>query len=369
MDNETARPRLVFVCQALHSFVKDDIALLEERFDVRVFQFNADRFSTRVGRLAGVVYYALKQLVWLLRELPRADVVFGWFAGYHAALPVMLAKRFGRPSVVVLAGTDSNWLPELGYGVYDSRWQAPLTRLVLRNATMLLPVADALIYAENRYATWPETRANGVRAHTPDLTTPARVIPFGYDPDDWQMGADEREPVVCTVAFLSSHRTLRVKGVDLLFEAARELPGVSFQVVGVAESFKAEVRKQYAPPENVELLPPRPRDELSAVYSKASVYAQLSRTEGMPNVLCEAMLCGCIPVGSSVAGIPATIGEAGIIVDTPEPSGIARAVEQALAAASPEMRRTARRRIAGHFSRRQRQEALSKVITSLLSSR
>ena len=41
---------------------------------------------------------------------------------------------------------------------------------------------------------------------------------------------------------------------------------------------------------------------------------QLSISEGFPNSLCEAMLCECIPIGSSVGGIPNIIDKAGYII-------------------------------------------------------
>ena len=350
------RPRLLFICLAFTSFVKDDLALLREHYDVRVFHFDANRFSSRAGRLLGVAYYGVKQFLWLLRELPRADLVFGWFAGYHLVLPVLLARGTGKPAAVALGGTDSNWLPELGYGVYDSPWQAPLARWVLRKASLLLPVAEALMYSESRYATWPKRRANGVRAHVPELKTPFEVVPFGYDPSAWPMGPLDREPVVSTVALIASERTLRVKGVDILFEVARELPDITFQVVGVAEAYAPEAQSYFDPPPNVRLLPPRSRHELPAAYAASSVYVQLSRTEGMPNVLCEAMLCGCIPVGSDAAGIPHVIGEAGFVVDEPDASAIAGTIKEALSQ-GPEARRRARRRIEESFpvARRRKQ--------------
>ena len=37
-------------------------------------------------------------------------------------------------------------------------------------------------------------------------------------------------------------------------------------------------------------------------------------SEGFPNALCEAMLCGCIPIGSNVASIPHIIGDKGYIL-------------------------------------------------------
>ena len=36
----------------------------------------------------------------------------------------------------------------------------------------------------------------------------------------------------------------------------------------------------------------------------------------IPNSVCEAMLCGCLPIGSRVFGIPDIIGNTGILFDT-----------------------------------------------------
>ena len=362
MSASPRRPRLLFVYQQPTSFVKDDLALLRERYDVRAFAFDANRFSTRTGRLGGLLGYGAWELAWLLRELPRADLVFGWFADYHLALPALLARRFGVPLAVVSAGMDANHLPELNYGTFQQGWRAALARLVCRRAAVLLPVAQALVYAETRYATWPDARPQGLRARVPNLKTPCTVIPFGFEAVDWPAGPAKRPPVVATVALIGDDRTLRVKGVDLLFEAARRLPNVRFQVVGMAETLMPFVRETYAPPPNVALLPPRPRAELPAVYGGASVYAQLSRTEGMPNVLCEAMLCGCVPVGSAVAGIPEVIGAAGFVVERPEPARLAAVLREALDAATPEARQQARRRIRERFSREQRRQALVTVL-------
>ena len=366
MTGSSDKPRLLFICLGLSSFVKEDIKLLGEQYDVRVFVFDANRFSSKLGHLFGLIYYGLKQFLWLLRELPHARLVYGWFADYHVLLPVLMAKWFDRPSVIPLAGFDTMALPTLDYGVFHSSWRAPIARMVLRNASLLLPVSETMMKSTNEYSEYPRPSTNGVRHFVRDLLTPHEVLPFGYDPNKWRAGPEERNRSICTVGYVSRDRTLRRKGVDLLIEAARSLPDTTFRIVGIDEAAQAQIRTRYRPPNNVELLSPVPREELAAIYGQSTVYAQVSRAEGQPNVLCEAMCCGCIPVGSPVFGIPETIGETGYVVERPEPKHIAAVLEKALSEASPERHRAARERIASTYTLSRRGLRLHAIIDELL---
>jgi glycosyltransferase involved in cell wall biosynthesis len=342
------------------SFVRDDVELLGERYDVRTFAFEAGRPSDRYGHARAVLRGWATQRAWLREEAPRAAAILTWFADYHAVLPVRAGRRFGVPTAVVLGGFDTTCLPALGYGVFASRWRAPLARYALCRADLLLPVAEALIASENAFATWPTPTRQGIRAHAPRCTTPCAVVPTGYDPAAWPMGPAERGATVCTVAFVGSERTLQLKGIDLVFAVAEQMPDVSFSVVGVDTGFQEVLMRRFSVTENVRLLPPRPREALAEVYAGHAVYVQLSRSEGLPNVLCEAMLCGCIPVGSAVGGIPEIIGETGYVVDVPQPAAIAAGIRKALGA-GPEARRAARERITGRYTLARRKEALHSV--------
>jgi len=354
-------PRLLFIYKKSMPFVEEDRALLQEHYDVRTFCFDAAQTKT----ILGLMTLFLRQLIWLLRELPEADVMYGWFGDQHLFLPALLGRVHGVPLAVPIAGFDAIHLPELNYGVYDSVWRAPLVKAVYRLSEKLLPVSETLIYSENRYSSYPDIRPNGVKAHVPTVTTPYEVIPFGYDAEEWPMGPDERGPVVCTVGFMPDDRTFRRKGGDLFIEAARRMPEVHFEIVGVPAERHGPIERAYELPPNVQLRTPVPRTDLSDVYGHASVYAQLSRAEGQPNVLSESMCCGCIPVGSAVFGIPETIGDTGYVVETPELETIVTTIETALQEGTPERRHQARRRIVERFSLDQRRQRILKALRPL----
>lgn len=338
------------------TFIEDDRKLLTESYRVEEFHFGDGKENTPLGLLRR--WWA--QYRWLRREISGAKAVLGWFADYHMVLPVWMARRRGIPVLVVLGGFDCHNLPELGYGVFAS-WRAPLARYVLRRASVLLPVTETLIRSENEYTRWPERRVDGIAVNVPGIRTPVVPLHTAYRLEDWPLGPAERERVVTTVAFIDSERTLKVKGVDVLIEAARLMPDTVFRIVGVPETAATWLTERYQPSPNVRLEPPRPRSELAGVYAESAVYAQLSRTEGVPNVLCEAMLCGCIPVGSPVSGIPEAIGTAGLLVERPEPAHIADVLRQALTTPTAGRAR-ARQHIIDHFRLDIRRDTLLDLI-------
>jgi len=356
----SSSPRVLFIYLKETSFVQEDWILLEENYDVRAFHFDAEEATS----IWGLLRLWIRQFIWLCRELPEAELTVCWFADHHALLPVLLAEWFGVPSAVILGGMDCNWLPEYNYGVWDSRWRAPLVRIVVRHASLLPTVSSSLVESEETYSNWPESRQNGIRVHVPTLDTPHPVIPIGFDPSVWPEGPPERSRQVTTVALIDSWRTFRIKGIDLLLAAATRLPESNVQVVGISSEFAGRLVGECAVPSNVDFHPPRPRGELREVYQKTSVYAQLSRVEAFGLVVGEAMLSGCIPVVSNVGQLPDLVGETGVIVERPDPDAIATAVDQAFSA-TPDARQQARSRIETRFPRRRRRNELLGVLEKL----
>jgi glycosyltransferase involved in cell wall biosynthesis len=335
----------------------EDLRILEKLGVLNTFHFKASK------SIFSLVWNFFHQFLWLIGNIRNTDLIYCWFSDYHSLLPTIFAHYTGKPIFIVNGGFDTVSNKELGYGIFCSAWRAPIGKYVLRNATLLLPVDKSLISSGSISKYWGESYPNGIMHHIPKLTTPWEELPTGYDPILWDHGSMERERIVSTVAFVSNHRTALIKGWDLFISAAKLLPKFQFRIVGCSDDFSKKLSEKYSLPENLHIIPPKPREELKDIYQNTSVYLQLSRSEGLPNVLCEAMLSGCVPIGSPVFGIPKLIGDAGFIAKKPDPILIAELVKKAHDQAS-HFRSKARSQIIDNFSLEKRSILLERIIFS-----
>ncbi len=324
--------RIVLFSTVYPPFVAEDEKMLLRHYDLRT-----------------VIRSGPGALVALLFAIARCDLVLTWFGSVYSAMNTLLAHMLHKPSVVVIGGVDAAREREIGYGIWLSSWRVPMLRYAFRKADRLLVVDPSLGEAAKKLAAY-EGR---------NIT----YLPTGYDAAEWPPGSGERDAVVLTVASCDTPLRLRVKGIDVLMEAAQQMPGVRFRLIGVERRLLDDLPGGV--PGNVEVLPLLPRRRLAAEYARAKVYCQPSFTEGLPNTLCEAMLCGCIPVGTIVGGIPTAIGQTGFLVRRGDISGLMDAIRTAMI--SPEAKgREARQRIIADFGLENRERGLCDVIEGLL---
>jgi glycosyltransferase involved in cell wall biosynthesis len=168
---------------------------------------------------------------------------------------------------------------------------------------------------------------------------------------------------VITVAACADAPRLLAKGVDFLVRCAEKMPDVKFTVVGT--SAETALRAGISGMENVEFIPYSTRQELAEYYRSSRVYFLPSATEGMPNSLCEAMLCGCIPVATEVGAVPEILGETGFRIKHGDTDAAVHALRSALArpASSGD---AARQRILDNFLIARRESELLKTIAEVL---
>ncbi len=322
------RPHILFTSTFHSSFIDEDIQILRRNYDV--------------SAVVAKGWSAPIRFIW---HLFTADVTFSWFASMYSCLLVFAARLLGKKSIIILGGVDVAKERELQYGIWNSRWKAPFIRYGIIHAGAVLAVDEFLKTEAMRLARYPGE----------NITT----VPTGYDPEYWKP-AGEKERIVLTVAACPDMLRVKLKGIDTLVSIARQLSKVRFMIIGISPHVVAALNV----PSNVECRPFSSRDEVRGAYQRAKVYCQLSYREGLPNSLCEAMLCECIPVGTRVGGIPTAIGGTGVIVDYGNEQQAADAIRRSLNL-PPEDGKQARNRIASHFTLSQREEALKALIAKL----
>ena len=324
----SSQPHILFVSTVHTPFIDDDLKVLSK--DSRV--------TVCIGQ-------GPRQVLDVILGVLHSHLVFCWFASVYAAIATLVAGFLGRKSIMVIGGVDMAKEKEFGYGLWLSPWKSFLARRAIKTAARVLVVdqslKDEVLFRVNYQGDNLE------------------VLPTGYDHELWKPSGT-KDPIVLTVAAVQNEGRLKIKGIDILFEVARKLPSVKFALIGFDPSKFAT----FTPPANLSILPFVEQANLLWHYQRAKVYCQPSRREGLSNTLCEAMLCGCIPVASNVGGSARAVGESGIIVHPEDPSALATGIEKALG--MPEgASRMARERIVSLFPKEQRERRLRELIGEL----
>jgi hypothetical protein len=286
------KKKILFIYTNYSTFVKTDFEILSSEHEVTKYQFKPVR-----GILKTAIQL-IKQKVFLLINIWKFDAVFVWFADYHSFLPVLFAKILRKKSIIVIGGYDVANIPELKYGSLSSPLRKMLTLFSIKNTSLCIPVVENL-----------EKKINEI---APKAKTQTIYTGYKFGLNEEKQLLSEREKMILTVSITNNRQRFLIKGLDRYKELAEKLPDFMFYIIGVYE----EAKPLFNPiPKNLVLLPPLNQSELKEYYLKASFYAQFSRSEGLPNALCEAMLYGCIPLGLDIGGIPTAIGLTSLVLD------------------------------------------------------
>jgi len=283
---------IIYLAQGRASFVNQDIQYLEDEFDLTPYYFS--------GRSKWLVPLEIVKLFLFLLTRRKQDFLIS-FGGYHSFVATLVAKWKGARSFIILNGTDSVTIPEFHYGHLRKGLLKWCCKKSYQSATKLLPVSDSLIATTNNYAF--DGRQLGLNAVFPQMGLNYRVIPNGFNLDFWSNDNQAKSNSILTVA---TANRIPHKGVDLIIEAASKMKNYTFSIAGIDHLENC--------PENVFCLGYLSLEELREVYSNHQYYLQLSIWEGFGCALCEAMLCGCIPIVSSVNILPEIVGNEMLVV-------------------------------------------------------
>ncbi|MFT4678271.1 MAG: glycosyltransferase involved in cell wall biosynthesis [Litorivivens sp.] len=295
------KPHLLMVFDQDSTFVRRDVRILSEDYEVVDYHFaNKPKWKALLSLVHLFFYIVLNR---------KFKTVVTQSAGYLSFAPALLGKLGLLKCAIVVIGTDGAKLPEINYGHFVRQPLATFTSASLKMAQLILPVHKSLeqhdyVYDDVKF------KQQGFRSFCGTIITPVQEVVNGYDYLKFEKTIEwkDRKRTFLTVAAQLNHVAFKRKGMDLIFQLAELHPEHDFTVVSSLPS-------DILVPTNVQVLGNVPQDELVSFYNQHKYYFQLSMFEGFPNALCEAMLCGCVPIGSMVAAIPEIIAEEGYVLE------------------------------------------------------
>ncbi|MEO0468605.1 MAG: glycosyltransferase family 4 protein [Bacteroidota bacterium] len=351
----SARPiRILIVYPSLTTFVQKDIDMLRSFAEVQEYHFKA-------AAGLGYVWKFMRQFFFLMGNIWDKDLVISEFAGYQSVVPALVVRIIGKPFLIISAGTDAASYPSFNYGNYRKAFYRFVTRFSFRRATHISPVHKSLMRSQNQFYPVESEKHQGINAHVPGLNKAFTAIPYGFDGERWTKGESVQANSFITVASIDDSSRYILKGVDLILAAADAFPDCHFTIIGMT------YRPERSIPENVEVLPRVANPKLGAYFQRHEFYFQLSVSEGHPNALCESMLCGCIPIGSSVTSIPDIIGETGYVLEKREAAALIDILKMATTDLEKAKKsQAARQRILTQYPISRRQNELKALVEKMV---
>lgn len=135
---------------------------------------------------------------------------------------------------------------------------------------------------------------------------------------------DLPRPIYGAIGALAAH-----KGHEVAIAALRELPG-SLVIAGEGDrrDFLLETAARLGVADRVHLL--GQREDVADLFASFDVFVHPSHTEGLGQVIAEALSAGCRVVASAAGGIPEVVGAAGLLVPPGDVAALGRAMREAL---------------------------------------
>jgi len=229
--------------------------------------------------------------VWRRLRAADVDLIDAHYIYPDGLAAVMLGALLKKPVVVSARGSDINLFPKFAA-------IRPMVRQVLKRADAVIAVSRPLKNAMIELGCSPEK---------------ITVIPNGVDPvkfsrKPWtearqKLGLPEDRPIVLSVGHLNEN-----KGFQILIEAVALLrrlrPDVMLVIVGegaLRPRLERQVRR-LGLQSHVALVGARSSEQLATWYSAADLFCLASEREGCPNVLLEAIACGCPAIATRAGG-------------------------------------------------------------------
>jgi len=230
----------------------------------------------------------------LIREGWPFEVIDAHYFYPDGVAAALLGMWFRKPVIVTARGSDLNVLAKFALPRRMIRWAAARAA---RNITVAAALRDRLI-------------AIGADPRT------IEVLPNGVDRELFAPRGREASRAALGLSgplLVSVGRLIPAKGHDLAIQALADLPGWHLAVVGDGDRAALEqLAARVGVADRVKLVGPVKQTDLASYYSAADALVLASESEGMPNVVLEALSCGTPVIATRVGDVPEILSSPGV---------------------------------------------------------
>lgn len=283
--------KILFIGPIFSTFTKVDIETLSAKFSLYLENASLGKSLKGAWNLITLTFRSFFKLF-------KVKAVYCWFADYSTFIPALLGKLLGKKIYVVAGGFDVCYKPELNYGAKAKALRWFCVKNTFKLADYIFPVSQ---YAKNQLLSLVEVEEKRVK-----------VIHNAIDCEKFfrysKENASERH-LILTISGTYSSIEFKIKGLDRFIERARLSPKYDFVLAGLRDSALFDAKKQGADIQNLRIIPGplSIEKDLLDLYSKSSIYLQLSIDESFGLAVVEAMACGCIPIVSPAGALPEVV--------------------------------------------------------------
>lgn len=248
-----------------------------------------------------IFYVAVLFQIW--RRRIRADV-FHIHGDWSAFLAGRAIKRLVGANVLI-ASVHGH--------LHESGWKRPLYRLALRGYGAIYATG---VRESGLLTMWSQKKCEWITSGVSDCFFTGKLA----------------APKKCDVLIVGS--IVPVKGMDLVVETARVMPGRQFRIVGDGpDRRRLQVLASQVGAANLHFVGSLPPESVVEEYAGARVLLLTSLEEGTPTAILEAMAIGLPIVTTASNDYSRLLGgnEGGIVVESRDAASVASAIETFLA--------------------------------------
>jgi len=250
----------------------------------------------------------------------KPDVIHAHAATAAGFAGLLLKNKYDLPLVCSIRGSDINAYP------YYAKGSLYLTKKVIEGADRIVSVSNALKKAANAIA------------------KPKREIQVVYNGCDFthfsfrkadrlslrsRFNIPGKDRILLFIGSVSAEKGI-VELVAAFKQAAEGVNGVRLFIAGggwhpAVEKIIADARLK----DKIHVLGPVAHHEVPGLLNAADIFILPSHSEGLPNVVLEAMACGLPIIATRVGGIPEAVedGKSGILVEKQDVASLTRAIK------------------------------------------